>query len=176
MSIYRNDLIFSYVRGKEVLDLGSTTNKKEMFDVMKRLAKNIIGVDLRKSDDSQILEGDVETVDLKRKFELIVAGEIIEHLNNTGKFLDNMRRHLKDDGQLLITTPNVKSVAYLFFKGNPEHTCWYCRNTLRQVLERHGFRVKKILLYVQKKKNPIYDGLRYLFANNLMVIAEKRKD
>lgn len=175
MSIYRNNLIFSYVKGKEVLDLGSTTNKKNMFDIMKKLAKDLVGVDIRRSDDPKIVEGNVETVDLNRKFDLIIAGEIIEHLSNPGIFLDNMKKHLKNDGQLLITTPNAKSFAYLFFKGNSEHTCWYCRNTLNQLLKRHGFKIKQVRIYVQKKNNLVYDILRYFFANNLIAVCEEIK-
>jgi len=38
MVVYRKDIIFNYIKDKDVLDLGSTTNKKQMFDVMKNLA------------------------------------------------------------------------------------------------------------------------------------------
>lgn len=173
MSLYKKGIILEYIKNKEVLDLGSTTNKGDMFDLIKRLAKNVIGVDLQKSDDPQIIEGNVENINLNKKFDVIIAGDIIEHLDNTGLFLDNMYCHLKDNGLLLITTPNAKSLAYLFFKGNPQHTCWYCQHTLRQALERHKFKIEKINLCVQKKKNVIYDFLRYLFANNLVVICKK---
>lgn len=173
MNIYKKEIILEYIKNKEVLDLGSTTNKKDIFDAIKKLARNVIGVDIQKSDDPQIIEGNVENINLNKEFDVIIAGDIIEHLDNAGIFLDNMYHHLKDNGLLIITTPNAKSLAYLFFKANPQHTCWYCKHTLRQALERHKFKIKKIDFCVQKKKNVIYDFLRYLFANNLIGICKK---
>jgi len=126
------------------------------------------------SDDPQIIKGNAETVKVNKKFDLVVAGEIIEHLNNAGVFLDNMASHLRKGGRIIITTPNVKSLAYLFFKGNCEHTCWYCKYTLKELVERHGFKVEKIRFCVQKKKNFVVDLLRYYFANNLVFICRKK--
>jgi len=174
MVVYRKDIIFDYIKGKDVLDLGSTTNKKQMFDIMKKLAKSVVGVDLRKSKDPQIIYGNAENVKINKKFDLVVAGEIIEHLNNAGVFLDNMGNHLRKGGRIIITTPNVKSPAYLLFKGNEEHTCWYCKYTLKELVQRHGFKVEKVKICVQKKKNFIVDLLRYYFANNLVFICRKK--
>jgi 2-polyprenyl-3-methyl-5-hydroxy-6-metoxy-1,4-benzoquinol methylase len=45
------------------------------------------------------------------KYELVTAIEVIEHLDNVGSFLANARRLLADNGTLLITTPNIQSIA-----------------------------------------------------------------
>jgi SAM-dependent methyltransferase len=48
----------------------------------------------------------VQTLDLGWQFDTIVAGELIEHLDNPGLFLTAVRRHLKPGGKLILTTPN----------------------------------------------------------------------
>ena len=48
-------------------------------------------------------------------------------------------------GRLVLTTPNAFYVGNFVYrwgghgKVHPEHTCWYCEDTLRQVLEANGF-------------------------------------
>jgi 2-polyprenyl-3-methyl-5-hydroxy-6-metoxy-1,4-benzoquinol methylase len=42
-----------------------------------------------------------------RRFKLITAIEIIEHLNSPRHFLEQIRELLDDDGTLLLTTPNI---------------------------------------------------------------------
>jgi len=42
-------------------------------------------------------------------FDLIIAGDIIEHLYDTEKFIKECRRLLKKNGQLILSTPNINS-------------------------------------------------------------------
>src|SRR5207247_1682017 len=74
--------------------------------------------------------------------------DLIEHLSNPGGFLECVKRHLREDGVLCLVTPNAFSLnsAFKTLLGmrvniNPEHTCWHDRNTLRQLLARHGFAI-----------------------------------
>ena len=92
--------------------------------------------------------------DLGERFDSIVAGELLEHLENPGRFLAGCRRNLKGGGHLILTTPNpfglVWQLAYLKHRRsydrifNLEHTCWYCAQTVRQLLEREGFAIDGI--------------------------------
>lgn len=173
------DIIAKYVQNKEVLDIGSCGNqgssKKNynLFSIIKEKAKSVTGVDIE-SNDPEIIQGNAETINLKKKFDIVTAGDVIEHLHNQGQFLDNMNKHLKDNGKIVIVTPNVKSPAYLLFKGNDYHTCWYCRHTLKYLIEKHGFKVEKIIVCLRKRRNPIYNLFRYLFANHLLFVCRKQ--
>lgn len=45
----------------------------------------------------------------EKKYDIIIAGELIEHLENTDNFFISIKNILKDDGILIITTPNLAS-------------------------------------------------------------------
>ena len=45
------------------------------------------------------------------RYKLITAIEVIEHLSNIGNFLDQAKHLLAQDGYLLLTTPNILSLA-----------------------------------------------------------------
>ncbi|MFA5102772.1 MAG: class I SAM-dependent methyltransferase [Candidatus Thermoplasmatota archaeon] len=44
------------------------------------------------------------------KFDIVVAGEIIEHVFDTDVFLEKIKNNLKSKGRIIITTPNVASL------------------------------------------------------------------
>ena len=48
---------------------------------------------------------------IKTKYDIILAGEIIEHIYDTDKFLQNVRKVLKKNGTLILSTPNIASLG-----------------------------------------------------------------
>jgi SAM-dependent methyltransferase len=104
------------------------------------------GVEALRRRGFNVVVADVETMDLGRRFDVIVAGEIIEHLDNPGLFLRNMRRHLKPAGTLIVSTPNPfyqAQVWKIWRYGRPavheDHTNWQDPTTLHELLRRAGF-------------------------------------
>ncbi len=85
--------------------------------------------------------------------ELVIAGELIEHLDRPGDFLDAVQAVVADDGQLVITTPNPLSLTnvLLGFAGcevqNADHVAWHSRRTLETLLTKHGWLVRRIAFY-----------------------------
>ena len=154
--------ILELVEGKEVLDCGCVGDVAETAEEARqasheqiaRRAKYCLGIDIwkdevekRKAMGYNMVTGNVETMSLGRRFDVVVASDLIEHLANPGMFLDRAREHLRDGGLLCLVTPNAHSLntaakALLGAKVavNPEHTCWYDPTTLKQLLARHGFR------------------------------------
>lgn len=91
-------------------------------------------------------------------FDLIVAGEIIEHIYDTDFFLEEIYRLLKPDGKLLISTPNIASFGrrlMLLFGINPileispneknssGHIRYFTFNTFEYLLRKHNFKNSK---------------------------------
>jgi SAM-dependent methyltransferase len=116
---------------------------------------------LRSRGFGDLFIGDLESLDeceLDETFDVVVAGEMIEHLNNPGLFLAGVKRFLTKDSKLLITTINAYCAMRYFLyavrgKGgtnepvHPDHVAYYSFSTLSLLLERHGFADPKILFY-----------------------------
>ena len=60
----------------------------------------------------------------KEAFDIVFAGEIIEHLLDTDKFLCKCFEALSPDGILILTTPNLSSFANLRYWLRTENYMW----------------------------------------------------
>lgn len=86
----------------------------------------------------------------QNEFDVILAGEIIEHLPNPGLFLNAIKPLLKQpDGRLVLTTINATNayrLTYLLLRGeeivHPDHVSYYSRKTLIKLLSLLGFEVE----------------------------------
>lgn len=169
----RFDLIKPYIEGKKVLDIGfcdwcdQLREKNVPFEItegwlhgyIEKHAKSVLGIDIAKEcidflrdKGHNVKVANAENFDLNQKFDVIVAGELIEHLSNFQGFFNSVKKHLREDSLLILTTPNVfyfKEALFLVLRGypivNPDHTCWFDEITLRQLLNRFGFSVVKLL-------------------------------
>ena len=89
-------------------------------------------------------------------FDVVIAGEIIEHIFDTDFFLSEIRRILKPEGKLLLSTPNVASLGrrlMLLFGRNPiietspngpdssGHIRYFTFGSIRDLLEKNKFQV-----------------------------------
>ncbi len=120
-------------------------------------ADELTGVDLSADGLSELeaavpgryLVGDVEdleAVGLPERCDLVVAGEIIEHLAAPGRFLDGLASYLGRTGATaIITTPNAYSwgsfVQFVVRRRettHPDHLLVYSPVTLQRAVHTHG--------------------------------------
>lgn len=147
-------------RDNSVLDLGCVQHDPSMISSSKWLHKAIasvasetIGLDLYEPGvhalneiGYEVVHGDAQNFDLARKFDVIVAGDLIEHLDNFDGFLKACIRHMHNESKLVICTPNPwhwQRAAYAAFTDVPvngEHTCWLCPKTLEQLIYRYNLK------------------------------------
>jgi len=154
----RNDLILSYCRDKDVLDVGSTgqTSAYNLWTEIKRVAHTVMGIDVNPSQDPELVVGNMETYQFNKEFDVVVAGDILEHVLNQGLFLKNIIYHLKPNGNLILTTPNAKWPT-VFLKPNPTHTLWHDKYTLSFLLKLAGFQIEVFGYYLgNKPRYPIW--------------------
>jgi 2-polyprenyl-3-methyl-5-hydroxy-6-metoxy-1,4-benzoquinol methylase len=157
------EFISSFVKGKTVLDVGCVEHSIEHEETetwlhkhVRQSAARVVGLDYNAPAVAElnrrgyeVVCGDAMTLDVGERFDIVTAGEIIEHVENAGALIRNLKRHLKPDGQILITTPNVffgvhfveSLFASPYRRWNPEHVSWYCYFTLGNLLRRCGMEV-----------------------------------
>ena len=162
----RLDVIIPLVQGKKVLDCGGIDHDNFalkhqrglwLHDLLVQYAASVLGVDILEDKVKEMnrrgyhfICQNVETLNLPEKFDVVVAGEIIEHLSNPGLFLQSIKAVLKEDGILILTTPNVHAILRLLqvlLSGeavHPEHTCWFSGKTLQQLLRLNGYQVRQL--------------------------------
>jgi SAM-dependent methyltransferase len=81
----------------------------------------------------EFVRGDVRELPFAdRSFDLIVCFETIEHVEEPDTALDELRRVLRDEGHLLLSSPNRD----VFPPGNPHHVYEYVPRELEDALSR----------------------------------------
>lgn len=143
------------IRDATVLDIGCASRYGKpdwLHGLLAREVPELVGIDIdedtvkaMRADGYDARVADAQNFDLGRRFHAVFAGELIEHLDNVHGFLTSVRRHLQPGGRLVLTTPNVFYIADFVYRWgghghvHPEHTCWFCEDTLRHVLEVNGY-------------------------------------
>ncbi len=90
--------------------------------------------------------------------DLVVAGEVIEHLDAPGDFLDALHALVHRDGLLALTTPNASGLGNAlaalagYEVNHPDHVTLFSCRTLGTLLERHGWTVEETRTYVPALK------------------------
>jgi SAM-dependent methyltransferase len=148
-------------RPDRVLDVGCSTGY--LAKRLRERGSTVLGLELDERAAEQAREfceavhvGDVETMELpfeEGSFDAVVCGDFIEHLRDPGAFLERVRPLLRPGGRLVLSTPNVANWAMrlgLLF-GRFRYTEWgildrththlFTRKTLRECLERAGYRI-----------------------------------
>lgn len=92
----------------------------------------------------------LEQMSLNETFDVIVAGDIIEHLSNPGLMLDGLKKFFNENTRLIITTPHAFGVLNFirFLRGRfvegKEHVMTFNQTNLVQLLARHGYEIEAL--------------------------------
>lgn len=150
---YRWDWIINRVgSGKKVLNLGGIA--KEEKEKIEKNKNKVVDVDFfdRGSDIIANLEHGIPQKD--NSYDIVIAGEIIEHMTNPIFFVAECWRVLKENGRLILTTPNIcgiKSRIYMIFGKLPSN----CANAysshlkdfnvglLKRIVKECGFNIRE---------------------------------
>lgn len=146
-------LIKNNIKGS-MLDVGCSNG--EFLYHAKKIGFDVEGIELNKrtaeiaiSNGIKVHTGTLDTVILNNKYDCIFLGDIIEHVPDPKSFLIKCRDLLKQDGIIIISTPNLD--------------CLWSKST---------FLLYKILKIPWSSLTPPYHLFQFSFKN-LIEIAEK---
>jgi 2-polyprenyl-3-methyl-5-hydroxy-6-metoxy-1,4-benzoquinol methylase len=150
--------------GNRVLDVGCASGYLARELVVR--GNRVVGIELDGGAAAQaerwcerVLVGDVETMELPleaESFDVVLCGDVIEHLRNPAAFLRRVRVFLRFGGRLVLTTPNVANWAIRLsllvgrWRYGDEgildrtHTHLFTRKTLIECVLEAGYRVEKL--------------------------------
>jgi len=199
--------------GRKVLHLGCSSGRyiddrlargTFLHEILRHHAQHLSGLDLdehslRKMASlgyDNLHHGDAERLDEARfhtTFDVIVAGDLLEHITRPGSMLDTAKPLLKPGGRLVISTNNAFGLHYQIkrwlgrYTEHFEHVCFYSPETLVNLFRRHGYsvvnlfgaytvpphtRADKVLFTLGR---PLFTAFPVL-AGTLIVIAEVSAD
>jgi 2-polyprenyl-3-methyl-5-hydroxy-6-metoxy-1,4-benzoquinol methylase len=155
-------LIVEFVgRGKRVLDVGCAAG--DLARVLAERGCGVTGIEIDPEAAHQaekhcerVVIGDVEELDLSEMlggeaFDVIVFGDMLEHLKNPLRTLDRLKPFLRSEGYLVASIPNVAhgSVRLALMQGkfqysqlgllDDTHLRFFTRESVEQLFEDAGF-------------------------------------
>lgn len=195
LNTIRNDRV-------NILDIGC--NDGELTILYKRFG-DVLGIDINKDAINECKKKGLNCLCIsveklvkkyKNYFDVVIAGDIIEHVLDTDIFLQNIYMVLKKKGILLLTTPNLSSLGrriMLLFGKNPfieystllpseemnvGHIRYYVVSNLKDQLIAQKFKHIKIygdIINVAPLIHIPHRMAKFLpnFSRNLLVFAKK---
>lgn len=179
-------------RGR-LLDVGY--QKGSFADDLAREGWACTGLDLTRRDHPQVktIQCDIEEGFPVESgvFDVVTAGEVIEHMLDEAYFLQECHRVLKEKGLLVLTTPNLSFLLNRIlvplgqvplFVHAPYHYHFHTKRTLTRLLQEGGFCVERILashiLYSRRRHatGKIFEWLGDIFPTfgaHLIVCARR---
>ncbi|MBI2105972.1 methyltransferase domain-containing protein [Candidatus Woesearchaeota archaeon] len=152
--VSRRDIILRLIKNfppnYKILDLGCSGGIL-LKEIIKRGFSDVIGIDLDKSaidlakkqGINAIIADATKTNFKDETFDLIIASDILEHLEDDNKALNEWNRTLKKSGKIIIFVPAFK---FLWRKHDEEnqHKRRYSKSDLLSRLKLSGLKVKRI--------------------------------
>jgi len=131
------------------------------------VASELVGVDVNRAGVAAAIDGGfqarladctdtVAVADLGLEpADVVIAGEIIEHLRAPGPFLEAMQALCRPNGYLIVTTPNayglvnvVASITRRVEVNHPDHLVMFTWRTLTRLLRAEGWNPVEAVTYV----------------------------
>ena len=157
----RRDFLLAHVApGDRVLDVGCGEGAF-MVELLRAGVEGVVGVDVAREPlrrarerhpelDLRLLGGEGAWELEDGSFDVVWAGEVIEHVADTAAWLSEVRRVLRSGGRLLLSTPANGRLALLRaalsrasfaerFDPLADHLRYYSRATLSDLLVEFGF-------------------------------------
>lgn len=150
--ITRNVFILKQCLDKTILDVGCYG---PLHKDIREVAKRAYGIDIRKMPDDpdfMQLELTKDPLPVFSDVELVICGEVIEHLSNPGMFLGELKEKYPTVNKIF-TVPNafgstqVHWIKKLKENTNRDHVAYYSYVTFSELLRRYDYRILEFYWY-----------------------------
>ena len=142
---------------QSVLDIGCG-NPQKLRAFLMPFVNTIVGLDLPevvekiKETFGDWIGLDIEKnrIDLKQKFDIVIAADVIEHLSNPDGLFDIVVRHSDQESMILISTPERESLRDKengIRIANDQHKHEYSKEEMIALIEAKGLKIMKRFLY-----------------------------
>lgn len=177
--VERIDYLCEQARGRRVIHVGFVdTGCRDMQEAagtwlhahLERVATSLVGIDVNEVGVKEAVEAGYEAyaIDCRDRealeaagvepAQLVIAGEVIEHLDDPGGFLAGLHNLVAPGGMLVITTPNAYGLFNVFASlalreiNHPDHVVMFTWRTLANMAARHGWEPVETRMYVPAVK------------------------
>ena len=155
------------IKNLEILDIGCGGGLT--CEPLSRLGASLTGIDFVKeniktakkhADNSKLkinyIHSDINKINLKKKYDVILILEVLEHLDDWELLIKTINKNLKKEGKLIISTINRTQMAKFFgifmaeniLKWVPKNTHSYNKlikpEELKDLLIKNNFQVKDL--------------------------------
>ncbi len=136
----------------------------------------------------RVIKGDITSLDLaKEKYDIATLFELMEHALDPEGIIKKLCYIIRPGGLVYVTTPNYNSIMRRLL-GNrwgifhKEHIFYFTPNKLKEILNKHGFRIKSVktenlslreVLRVFKRSDALNSAKVYEKQENLRELTEK---
>lgn len=158
--------------------------------LIRRHSARVVGIDydrqsvddLRRLGYSEIVYGDVmrlKEAPVDGTFDIVVCGDLIEHLSNPGDMLEGIKRFVTDRSDIIITTPNafggLHFLRYLVdkYQEGGDHVLSLQLYTLENLLKRHGYTVTEAWTCYNRPPGPSFEKIKHGLGIALFKIFPK---
>ncbi len=158
---------YNKIKSLEILDLGCGGGLT--CEPLARLGASVTGVDfveenikvakkhaIQSNLNINYFHNDIESIVIKKKYDLILILEVLEHLDNWKLLIKNIKKNLKPKGKVVFSTINktqLAKITSIFIAENilnwvPKNTHDYNKlikpEDLTKVLKKNNFKIKNI--------------------------------
>lgn len=160
----KDAFVLGLAEGKRVLDVGcvgqdlSYSEQDWLHNKFQKTAHSVDGVDINQEGIDALNAKGYHILHLnelkekQHKYDLVVIGDVIEHVDNLCEFLNFYKEYLDTNGKIVITTPNPfsfrQNLSVFFYKipsVNPEHSCWLDPITFVEVANRCELKIERFV-------------------------------
>lgn len=120
--------------------------KSKFFSKIKAIEPSEENVKFARKKGLDVFEGTVEKFKTKKKYDIIVNFEVLEHLHSPKFFLKSIKKYLKNNGMIFLTCPNgmgfdIQKLKKKSDSIDHEHLNYFNPKSIQILFEKNGYKI-----------------------------------